>query len=125
MPKLLLEYKGVPTILNHPFKKIDKITFIAVYTTGHNDYKREDFDDLEKAIDFQPENVTLKLIFVYLKSADHGTNHVIYQWVNFASNKLFISDTAGVLHKGFRFTVDFGLESFRLKKIKISPVGSK
>jgi len=120
MPKLLLEYKGVPAILNHRFKKIDKTTFITVYTTGQNDYKREDFEDLEKAIDFNPQNATLKLVFVYLESKDNRTNYVIYQSINFSNNKLFISDVADLVHKGFRFTVDFGLEAFRLRKVKSS-----
>ncbi|WP_018617300.1 AAA family ATPase [Segetibacter koreensis] len=125
MPKLLLEYKGVPAVLNHRFKKIDNITFITVYTTGQNDYNRKDFEDLEQAIDFNPERAILKLMFVYLKSVNNGINYVIYQSVNFANNKLFISDVSELLHKGFKFTVDFGLESFRLKKIKLSVAATK
>jgi adenylate kinase family enzyme len=120
MPKLLLEYKGLPAVLNHRFKKIDKTTFITVYTTGENDYKRKDFKELEAAIDFDPGNVTLKLTFVYLESEDEGTNYVIYQSITFINNKLILSDFVDLVHKGFRFTVDFGLESFSLKKIKTS-----
>lgn len=125
MPKLLLEYKGVPAILNHRFKKIDKITFIAVYTTGKNDYKREDFEDLEKAIDFNPGNAILKLVFIYLRSNEHGTNYVIYQVINFLNNKLFINDSVVLEHKGYRFIVDFGLETFRLRKIKLNGAATK
>ncbi|GEO08286.1 hypothetical protein [Segetibacter aerophilus] len=118
MPKLLLEYKGVPAVLSHRFKKIDKITFITVYTTSENDYKRKDFEELELAIDFEPEDYTLKLVFVYLQSEDEETNYVVYQSVAFINNKLVLNDVVSLIHKGFRFTVNFGLESFTLKKIK-------
>lgn len=116
MRKLLLEYKGVPAILNHRLKTIDKITFITVYTTGENDYKRKDFEDLEQALDFRPENATLKLTFVYLKSEEKGTNYVIYQSIAFLNNRLMIENVVSLVHEGFRFIVEFGLESFNLKK---------
>lgn len=120
MAKLLLEYKGVPAILNHNFKKIDRTTFITVYTTGQSDYIRKDFKTLENALDFEPENATQRLTFVYLESEDDGTNYVQYHFLTFSaySNKLNIASIVDVIHKGFKFTVDFGLETFRLKKIK-------
>lgn len=124
MAKLLLEYKGIPAILNHNFKKVDKITFINVYTTGNNDYLRKDFKDLESAIDFEPENATLKIIFVYLESVDDGTNYVLYHAISLVNNKLILSSTVDVFHKGFKFSVNFGLDTFRLKKIKAYGPGS-
>lgn len=118
MAKLLLEYKGIPAILTHNFKKVDKTTFINVYTTGQNDYIRKDFKDLESAIDFEPENATLKITFVYLESEEDGTNYVQYQTISLTNNKLILSGIVDIIHKGFKFSVDFGLETFRLKKIK-------
>ncbi len=118
MAKLLLEYKGIPTILTHNFKKVDKTTFINVYSTGQNDYIRKDFKDLESAIDFAPENATLKITFVYLESEEDGTNYVQYQTLSLLNNKLILSGIVDIIHKGFKFSIDFGLDTFRLKKIK-------
>lgn len=117
MPKLLLEYKGAPVVLNHRLKKIDKIFFITVYTTGYNDYERRDFEALDDALDFKPENGTLKLVFVYIKSEENGVNYVIYQSINFINNRLMVDNLVSYVYKGFRFDVEFGLESFRLKKV--------
>jgi stage V sporulation protein K len=116
MPKLLLSYKGFPTILNHTFEKIDKTTFITVYTTGNNEYLRKDFDDLEQALDFEPEATKLKLTFVYLESEREGTNYVIYNRVEFSNNKLVVGWVADLVYKGYRFVVNFGLETFKLRK---------
>ncbi|MCW3114234.1 MAG: hypothetical protein JWR18_2630 [Segetibacter sp.] len=118
MPKLLLEYQGVPAILNHRLKKIDEINYITVYTTGENDYKRKDFKTLDEALDFKPENATLKLNFIYIKSVDNGINYVIYQSIAFFNNKLLIDNVVRLIYKGFLFTVDFGFESFNLKKVR-------
>lgn len=118
MPKLLLEYNGVPAILNHEFKKIDNTTFISVYTTGQNNYIRKDFKSLENALDFEPENATLQLTFVYLESEEDGTNYVQYDLIDFTSGRLMVKEVAETVNKGFRFSVDFGLDSFKLKKIK-------
>jgi SpoVK/Ycf46/Vps4 family AAA+-type ATPase len=118
MPKLLLEYKGVPAVLNHRLKKIDKTTFITVYTTGENDYKRKDFKELEAAIDFEPENAKLKLTFVYLECKEGGTNYVLYQSLDFANKKLIINNVVDLVHQGSQFTIDFGFELFCLKKIR-------
>lgn len=118
MPPLLLEYKGFPAIYNHDLKKIDKITFITVYTTGRNDYLRKDFNHLEAAIDFTPTDLKLKLTFVYLESEDDGKNYVQYSSIEFSNNRLVLSGIIDIVHKGSKFSVDFGLDTFRLKKIK-------
>src|SRR4051812_31153068 len=110
MPKLLLTYKGIPAVLNHRLKNIDKITFITVCTTGKNDYERTDFSDLESAIDYRPEDATMKLTFVYIESVLNGIKYVIYQWISFTGNKLYIENSVSLRHQGCRFTVDFGFE---------------
>ena len=116
MPKLLLEYKGVPAVLNHRLSNIDKTTFITVYTSGNHDYHRKDFDNLESALDFKPEDATLKLTFIYLQSEKEGIKYGLYQWINFVNNKLYVENTINLIHKEFHFIVDFGLAEFRLKK---------
>ena len=116
MPKLLLEYKGFPAILYHNFKKVDKINFITVYTNGQNDYIRKDFSNIESAVDFEPENSTFKLIFVNIESEEEGTNYVQYSRILVRKNQLILSEIVDFYHKGFRFSVDFGLNRFCLKK---------
>ncbi len=120
MRKLLLEYRNVPAILNHRLAHIDKTTFITVYTTGQYDYRRIDFDDLATALDFTPENSILKLTFVYIESKQHGRNYLIYQSIAFTNNKLVVDNAVTFIHEGFKFSIDFGLETFRLKKVKFN-----
>jgi len=120
MRKLLLQYKNVPAILNHRLAHIDKATFITVYTTGQYDYKRIDFDDLETALDFAPENAILKLTFIYIESKQQGRNYVIYQFISFTNNKLLVDNAVTFIREGFKFSIEFGLESFRIKKVKLN-----
>jgi len=117
MGKLLLEYKGIPVILNHLFENIDKLIFITVYTTGQNDYIRKDFKNLEEAIDFYPENAILKLTFVYLESEVYGSNFARNHFISLINNKLVISYNVDLIQEGFQFSVDFGSDTFYIKKI--------
>lgn len=126
MAKLLLEYKGIPLLLTHNFKKIDKTTFVTVYTTGQNDCVRKDFKNLESAIDFKPENAKLKLTFIYVESEkeEDGSRLVQYQNISLTNNKLHLSGVVDLIHERFNFSIDFGLETFRLKKIKNKSFGT-
>ncbi len=115
MPKLLIEYKGIPVILNHSFEKIDKIIYITVYTNSDNVYIRKDFDNIEEALDFNPES-SLKLTFIYINSPkqEDGNIYVEYKSIKFENNKLILSDKADCTINKKRFTIEFGFTSFTL-----------
>jgi len=91
MPKLLLEYKGVPGIIEHPFKTVDNLTYFAVYKDETGNYIKKKFTTVSEALDFAPGNES-KIVFAYLQSkkAD-GLTYAFYQSIEFRYNKFFVS----------------------------------
>lgn len=123
MAKLLIEYKGIPAIINHTFDKVDKTTFIVTYETEDNFFVRKDFKTIDAALDFEPENES-KLVFIYLtsKADDDNIFYAFYKNIQFINNKFIISGSVDKLHKGFTISVDFGFDTFRIKKSRGSAV---
>jgi stage V sporulation protein K len=118
MPKLLIEYKGIPAIIDHSFEKVDKTTFIVVYKADDFSYLRKDFKTIDSALDFEPENKT-KLVFIYLEAqTENDLKYVLYKHIEFNTNKFNISGQVDKIAAGFKFSVDFGLDSFRIKKTR-------
>lgn len=117
MPKLLIEYKGIPGLLNHDIEKLKSIKFIVVYTTGKNDYTRKDFNDIESAIDFDPNGHTIKLIFIELKSEifDGFYINIFQRFIKFTGKKFEFLEYAELENLNY-YAVDFGLDSFMIIK---------
>jgi len=120
MPKLLIEYKGVPAIIDHNFEKIDKTTYIVVYRADDFSYLRKDFKTIDSALDFEPENA-MKLVFIYLESlTENDLRYVIYKHIEFTNNKFKIGGQVEKTVNGFKYSVNFGLDSFKIQKTKYS-----
>ena len=56
MPKLLLEYKGVPAIIDHNLTSVNETIFIVVYKSKNNVYHRKDFSIFYEALEFEYDN---------------------------------------------------------------------
>lgn len=119
MPKLLIEYKGIPAIIDHNFDNIDKTIFIVTYKTEDNTYQRKDFKTIDAALDFETENET-KLVFIYLtsKADDDNLFYALYKHIQFVSNKFLISSSVDRVYLGYNISIDFGFDTFKIKKIK-------
>ncbi len=123
MAKLLIEYKGIPAIIDHTLENFDKVTFIVTYKSEENLYLRKDFMSIDTAMDFEPDNKT-KLIFAYLTSKpdENKTFYVIYKSVQFVNNKFIISGSVDELYRGYDISVDFSYSTFRIKKTRVNVV---
>ena len=120
MPKLLIEYKGIPAFIEHNFEKIDKTTYIVVYRADDFSYLRKDFKTIDSALDFEPENA-IKLVFIYLESlTENDLRYVIYKHIEFTNNKFKIGGQVEKTVNGFRYSVNFALDSFKIQKVKYS-----
>ncbi|MEJ7827210.1 MAG: AAA family ATPase [Segetibacter sp.] len=118
MPKLLIEYNGIPAIIDHTFEKIDKTTFIVAYKSDEFGYLRKDFKTIDSALEFEPDNKT-KLVFIYLESqTENDLKRVLYKHIEFTTNKFNISGQVEKIVSGFKFSIEFGLSSFIIKKLK-------
>ena len=119
MGKLLIEYKNIPAIIDHNLEKIDKTLFIVTYKSEENIYIRKDFKTIDAALDFEPENKS-KLVFVYLTSKldENNQYYALYKHIQFVNNKFIITSIVERYSGSFTVTVDFGFDSFRIKKIK-------
>ena len=118
MPKLLLEYKGLPGIIEHPFKKIDHLTYIVVYKSEPWNYRKKKFNTVSEALDFEPENES-KLVFAYLQTKkEDGLTYAFYQAIEFKYNRFLISTGIEKLYKGFKISMRFDFESFDIEKTK-------
>jgi AAA+ superfamily predicted ATPase len=119
MPKLLIEYKGIPAIIEHNFEKIEKTTFIVVYKASDYTYIRKDFKTITEALNFEPENES-KLVFIYLESPiqEDGLTYVLYKHIEFINNKFFISEVVEKSYKGYIVSIVFDLDKFRIRKYK-------
>ena len=119
MPKLLIEYKGIPAIIEHTFEKIDKVLFIVAYKSEEENFIRKDFDSIKAALDFEESNPS-KLVFVYITSKIDSNKqyYALYKHVQFLNNQFNIRSTVERLFKGFTISVDFGFDTFKIKKTR-------
>jgi stage V sporulation protein K len=119
MPKLLIEYKGIPAVIDHNLDTIDKTTFIVAYKTKSNTYQRKDFTTIDAALEFEPENET-KFVFIYLTSKpdEHNLHYALYKHIQFVNNKFIISNSINRAVLGYHVDVEFGFETFKIKKRK-------
>lgn len=118
MPKILIEYKGIPAIIDHSLERVDKITFIVTYKSEDNDFIRKDFLTIDEAFEFNPES-ELKLVFVYLELFNEDNSRlVLYKSVEFTNNKLLLNSIVQIRKGYFNIIIEYGLEAFRIKKGK-------
>jgi hypothetical protein len=118
MPKVLLEYKGIPGIIEHPFKTVDNLTYFAVYKDESGNYIKKKWKTVSEALDFAPENES-KIIFAYLQSKkEDGSTYAFYQSIEFKYNKFFVSTGIEKFYKGYRISIQFDFESFNIEKVK-------
>jgi len=124
MAKLLIEYKGIPAIIDHNFETIEEMTFIVTYKSEDNIFLRKDFKSIDAALDFEPDNES-KLVFVYLTSKTGADNlhYALYKNIEFVNNRFIIRGWLFRLYKGFYISIDFGFDSFRIGKAG-GPLGS-
>jgi SpoVK/Ycf46/Vps4 family AAA+-type ATPase len=109
MPKLLLEYHGFPAIYEHSLKNVIKQTYVVCYKTAESTYARKDFDNIESAFDFEPDN-KLKLIFLLLEGQEENGNFITYTYLEF-KNKLLVSSSVERI-----FKITFGYNSFTIQR---------
>jgi len=119
MARHLIEYKGIPAIIDHNFDKVDKEIFIVTYKKGDNDFLRKDFKSIDEALDFEPENET-KLVFIYLTSKvdDDKFYYALYKHIQFINGRFIINSSIDRLYKGFNISVVFGFVTFKIKKTR-------
>jgi len=119
MPKLLLEYKGVPAIIDHNLTSVNETIFIVVYKSKNNVYHRKDFSIFDEALEFESDNGT-KLIFIYLTSMPDDNNllFAFYRHVQFVNNKILISSSINRAVLGYYIDIKFGFETFEIRKRK-------
>lgn len=118
MPKLLIEYKGIPGIIEHPFEQVDEETYVVVFKDKESNYVRKNFNSVAEALDFNPEAEN-KLVFIYLQSKkEDGLNYVIYKFIDFINNKFVVSRVIEKIIRGYKISISFDFDSFNIEKRK-------
>src|SRR5262245_2905059 len=119
MAKLLIEYKGIPAIIDHNLSDVNTIKYVVVYKTESNTFLKKDFKTVDAALDFDADGKT-KLVFVYIRSKPDADNlvYTFYRHIEFVNNKFFITSTVENTNFGYKATISFGFETFKIRKTK-------
>jgi hypothetical protein len=119
MPKILIEYNGIPAIIEHNLESVKKIKFIVTYKSENGLYYKEEFNTLDEAIEFEPDN-EIKFVFVYITSIPDENNlmYAIHKFIQFSNNKLVVTSDIKLTKLGYTFEIDFAFENFRIRKRK-------
>ena len=113
MARLLIEYKGYPAIVEHSLLSVSNIEYVVVFKQGF-EFKRSNFDNVEEALDFNPEEATIVLRFICIYSTSGGTFRVISS----KDGKLIISmNEINANCSTFQYSIKFNVNQFIIKKL--------